>query len=55
MSETNHKHCKYSSDLSGKLTAGQGKIDYWGYFERPCPECAKEMSQKIKINPNTNG
>ena len=36
-----------STGIDGKITAGQGKLDQYGYFEYPCKKCAKEIILKI--------
>lgn len=37
-----HPHCKISTGIHGGLTFGKGELDYVGYWQFPCNECARE-------------
>lgn len=44
-----HDLCTFSTGIAdGELTAGQGKLNEFGYFAIPCPECAGRMSAKLQ-------
>lgn len=49
---TDHSKCRFSTGICGGLTAGQGKLDIYGYWEMPCPICLTEMLEKIGIEDN---
>lgn len=42
----NHRDCKISTGIDGSTTAGQGKLDANGFWEIPCPECAKRVDSE---------
>lgn len=43
----NKKHkCKVSTGIHGGITFGRGKLDQFGYWEKPCRECAIKFDQK---------
>lgn len=50
----NHDLCRFSTGASYEVTAGQGELDYWGYFEYPCKKCAKEMELKLQSKRESN-
>jgi hypothetical protein len=45
---TDHSKCKFSTGIDGGLTAGQGKLDEYGFWEIACPKCLKEMLEKLE-------
>ena len=49
----NHDKCKISRDISGELTAGQGCIDEYGFFEFPCEICLYKL-QSLFCNETMN-
>lgn len=36
-----NSECYISSDMAGTLTFGSGKLDFYGYWEKPCSVCAR--------------
>lgn len=42
--------CHFSHDIAGRVTAGSGKLDWCGVWERPCFECEAWKERTI-----TNG
>lgn len=49
----NHNKCKFSTDISGEVTAGQGNIDEYGFFEKPCIVCLYKL-QNLFCNETMN-
>lgn len=41
-----HAHCGISTGIHDMITAGQGKLDWAGFFEIECPECAAKWQEK---------
>jgi hypothetical protein len=41
-----HSRCSYSGGIHDGPTAGRGKLDQWGYWEHPCPTCARALEQR---------
>jgi hypothetical protein len=39
--ESHRGICKVSIAISGHITFGSGKLDFNGFWEKPCPECAR--------------
>jgi hypothetical protein len=39
-----HSKCHSSTGIDDQLTAGQGKLDFNGFWEFPCPECEDRMN-----------
>lgn len=39
--------CKCSTGICGSTTLGSGRLDDFGYWEFPCPECAREMERML--------
>lgn len=39
---SDHEDCSFSTGICGSLTAGSGELDYNGYWEHPCFECARK-------------
>jgi len=37
-----HSKCCFSTGIHEGLTVGQGELDQYGYWERPCPTCARK-------------
>lgn len=44
-----HSKCQFSTGADGELTAGQGELSYWGYFEIPCPECVARLTKEMEV------
>lgn len=44
MKITDHSKCHFSTGIDEQLTAGQGKLDFNGFWEFPCPECEDRMN-----------
>lgn len=42
-----HNNCKFSTDITDTLSAGQGKLDNNGFWEFNCQPCANAMQAKI--------
>jgi len=42
---TNH-NCGISTGICGSVTFGTGKLDEYGYWKNPCPECAKAWKEQ---------
>lgn len=45
--------CDCSSGIHDELTFGRGKLDEWGFWEKPCLECARWHEQKAGVPHNT--
>jgi len=41
MSKCGHHDCRISSAMDDSLTFGRGELDDYGYWEIPCPVCAR--------------
>ena len=39
-------NCFISSGIHDGLTFGTGELDEYGYFEKPCYECAREWEKQ---------
>ena len=39
-------NCKVSTGICGSLTFGTGELDNYGYWEKPCLECAKAWREQ---------
>jgi hypothetical protein len=54
---TDHSKCKFSTGIHDGITAGQGKLDFYGFWEFPCPECAtkaqKEYDEAMLLEDKT--
>ena len=48
--DEDHSQCKWSSGIHEGLTVGQGKLDKFGYWERPCYFCARKAEEKDPKN-----
>jgi len=46
----NHLKCCVSTGVCGSLTFGQGKLDTYGYWSKPCKKCADEFKKKYPEN-----
>lgn len=42
-----HSACSFSTDIADGLSAGQGKLDGYGFFEIPCPVCVERVARKL--------
>jgi hypothetical protein len=42
----NHKNCKVSSNVFDIITFGSGSLDFNGFWEHPCYDCAREWEIK---------
>lgn len=42
-----HRECGYSTGIDDRLTAGQGNLDWAGFWSIPCPDCEMRMSEKL--------
>jgi len=42
----NHSKCGFSTGIHDGLTVGQGELDFYGYWEFPCYECARKHEQE---------
>lgn len=40
-----HAHCCFSTSISGRTTAGRGKLEWTGEWEFPCYECEKRAEK----------
>jgi hypothetical protein len=49
MKITDHSQCGASSGIHDCYTFGQGELDFNGFWEFPCWECARQAE---KENPN---
>jgi len=43
MAKCNNPHCSTSTGISGHLTFGSGKLDQYGYWSKPCRNCAEDF------------
>lgn len=43
-----HRNCSFSSGIDEFITAGQGELDWCGWFSIPCPECAERVERKLE-------
>jgi len=43
-----HKECSFSTDIAGNVTAGRGKLDWYGEWQYPCEECREELDRRLK-------
>jgi hypothetical protein len=39
--------CTFSTGIHEGLTVGTGRLDVHGYWEHPCPECARAWEQQF--------
>lgn len=44
---TDHSKCKFSTGIHEGITAGQGELDIYGFWEFPCEQCRREMAEKL--------
>jgi len=44
--ELDHSKCRISRGICGSITAGQGALDFNGYFEIPCQVCADKVAKR---------
>lgn len=42
-----HSQCCFSTGICGNSTAGQGELDYNGYWEFPCSLCAAKSREDV--------
>lgn len=43
----NNHNCKISMGVCESFTFGDGELDYYGYWEKPCPECARAHEKQF--------
>lgn len=41
-----HTKCRFSTGIHDGLTVGQGELDFYGYWEIPCYECARKYEKE---------
>jgi len=46
MSHCGNPDCKASSSISEHLTFGSGELDEHGFWEHPCPICARAFEKE---------
>ena len=46
-------NCSASTGIHEGLTFGSGKLDDWGYWEKPCTVCARWHEQKDNVPVNS--
>jgi len=44
--DEDHTKCSWSTGIHDGLTVGQGELDFYGYWERPCSICARKAEKK---------
>lgn len=49
----NHDKCSVSTGIHEGLTFGQGELDQHGYWEFPCPSCARYKEWRDEVPFNT--
>lgn len=47
------KRCNVSTGIHGDLTFGKGELDDYGYWEKPCPICARKAEKRNKVKKDT--
>jgi hypothetical protein len=40
-----NKECSASTGICESVTFGSGKLDFYGYWEKPCAICAREFEK----------
>jgi hypothetical protein len=40
-------HCSFSTGIDGKITAGRGALDDYGFWEFPCEPCATRAQERL--------
>jgi len=41
-----HPHCSVSTTISGHLSFGSGRLDDYGYWQKPCGRCAEAYEKE---------
>jgi hypothetical protein len=44
--ELDHTKCRWSTGIHEGLTVGQGELDEYGFWKKPCPICARAFEVK---------
>jgi hypothetical protein len=56
--DADHSKCCWSTGIHDCLTVGRGKLDEYGFWEIPCPTCARryeaENPHKCPVWPHTD-
>ena len=42
-----HKKCSVSTSIGDFLTVGSGRLDFNGFWEYPCKECARVLEKHM--------
>ena len=43
-----HENCQVSTGIHGVTTVGQGSLDFYGFWEYPCYQCARYLEGMLQ-------